>query len=262
MVFDEPYRPYALTIICGSAVPDTSSWRLPPDTAPCYQALLPGVASHATLPYFFLGSAAPLSPEQQPPLQPEDEANLAEVLHDMLWLVLVHDASPTSMSLACRISAYAREHGIEVTTVETHSSFNSVAWQAALRQSTQFTCVCPADLDPLLAAQTLLASVLCQGIIGVDYADYRCALTGRGRCLWAPLPDDAMERLPDMLASLSPFFAVQGLWAVAVLPSTCGLDDFTKIGEVINQYCSAEATVIVCLPNIDTLPNGLYLFTC
>lgn len=99
-----------------------------------------------------------------------------------------------------------------------------------------------------MAAQALIGSVVYQGIVGVDFDDLRGNLAGAGSVFWAPLPDGDMGRLTDMLANPPPFQARSVMWTVVILPSTCGLDEFTKIGEVINQYCSAEATVIVSLP--------------
>lgn len=262
-IFEQPlpWGPWAVTILCGEVSTNLAKWVMPDTEIRCYSALMPGMTPALGLPYVYLD--VPASPEKLAATLPaEIEATLAELLQGMDWLFLVHDATPASMAVASAIGRYARQRDIEVAALQTRPLAIHADQQQILRDATCFSGICTPDLDLLVAVQVLFSSVMHPGVIGVDFGDLRCSLAGPGQVVWAPLPDDDIRRLPDMLASLPPFHARTGLWAAFVAPETCGLDDFTQVGDFVNQHCSEEATVVIGVPETDVLPNGLYLFIC
>lgn len=256
------WRPWALTIICGNPVSDGASWRWPQETAPCYQVLPPGQPGALVLSYFHLDTPAPLDAGALPPLTPAEVAMLAEVLHEKHWLILVHDDSPASLVLACRVGAQARQLGLLVMAVQTRPGVVPAALKKDLQQIVHFSCTCPADLEPLLPAQALLTSVLSRGMFGADLADLRDCLEGAGQMFWSPLPESDIARLPDAVANLPTVAACRGLLAVIALPGDPGLDSLVQVGDVLSPGCSAETTVVLSMPVVDLLPHGIYLFVC
>lgn len=75
-----------------------------------------------------------------------------------------------------------------------------------------------------------------------------------------PLADTGENRMHDTMSSLPPFYAGRWLWVAMVMPESVGLDEFSIVGEYVNESCGSEATVVISCPTACGIPYGIYLF--
>lgn len=267
-MFDADFTPVGLPrlIICGRIHPEEARPRFRLDLLPCYQALTAAGDAARSLPWIVLTSTNPVSPTSGaaavPPLLSADERQvLAEALENTNWLLLVVGSSPESPALAAAIAADAMQQGTEVITL-IPAAPTPAATNIDLLAAASALCHCPPTVSPLLAAEVLWASVMCQGIVGVDYGDLRDNLTGDVHLHFAPQRQDGPERVRALLSQLDDIEAPRTLWAVLVMPDDCSLEEFTEVGDYLHDYCGDDTAVVIALPSTNALPRGLYLFTC
>ncbi|MCC2636583.1 MAG: hypothetical protein K0Q68_302 [Moraxellaceae bacterium] len=262
---DTDFSPVDLVrlVICAPLRHEPRTTHFPVELLRCYQALtasggpqgqLPGIRLHSVPAVFPPAAAAGLSPE--------DGAAIDAMMSEAEWLLLVIGESAESRALATAIGAHVKSRGRDVMAFMPEDPSLPPAERAALLAAMGFLCKCPPSLPPLLAAEVIWSSVMCQGVVGIDYGDLRNNLTGEGCLLWAPLRQEGPERMRAMLSQLDDFRGRHTLWAVMVMPETCTLADFTEVGDHLSQHCEADCAVVIALPNTDALPSGLYVFVC
>lgn len=259
---DGPRDDAARLIICGALEAANAPSRIPVDDLPCHQVVCAEGAADGSCPWLLLASVTPaealLTPP--PPLSPADARALAESLGDTDWLLLIVGDSAESLAIATLIGRFALSRGHHVSAFIAGQQRLSQEDRAALLASVSFLCTCPPGVPPRLAAEVLWASVMYQGIVGVDYGDLRGNLTGECQLLWAPMRQDGPDRIRGILAQLDDFSPRDTLWAVLVMPDSLALDEFTEVGDHVSNYCHDQCAVIIALPETDRLPNGLFLF--
>lgn len=252
----------ARLILCGNLEAADAAARIPVDDLPCYQVLGADSVADASCPWLRLASVAPgqdlTSPA--PTLAPADAQALAEVLGQTNWLLLIIGGSAESRAIAMVVGRFALERGLQVSAFVPAERQSSSAEQASLLAAVSFLCICPPGVPPRLAAEALWASVMYQGIVGVDYGDLRGNLNGEGQLLWAPMRQDGPDRIRGILSQLDDFAPREMLWAVLVMPESLSLEEFTEVGDYVSDYCHEQCSVVIALPETDLLPNGLSLF--
>lgn len=250
----------ARLIFCDALEAANAPSRIPVDELPCYQVVCGEETADTSRSWIRLASVTPGDTLPAPSPSAADEQALAELLGETDWLLLIVGDSAESRAIAMVIGRFALAHGHHVSAFVCGQQPLASAERAALLASVTFLCSCPPAVPPRLAAEALWASVMCQGIVGVDYGDLRGNLTGEGRLLWAPMRQDGPDRIQGILAQLDDFAPRDTLWAVLVMPDSLALDEFTEVGDYLSDYCHDQCAVIIALPETDRLPNGLFLF--
>lgn len=252
----------ARLILCGNLDAADAAARIPVDDLPCYQVLGTDSVPDTSCPWLRLESVAAGQslPSAARALAPADVQALAEILGETDWLLLIVGDSAESRAIAMLVGRFALERGLQVSAFAPAQQQPSPADQASLLAAVSFLCSCPPGVPTRLAAEALWASVMYQGIVGVDYGDLRGNLTGEGQLLWAPMRQDGPDRIRGILSQLDDFTPREMLWAVLVMPESLALEEFTEVGDYVSDYCHEQCSVVIALPETDLLPNGLFLF--
>lgn len=252
----------ARLILCGPTRPDDARPRIPLAELPSYQVLSTTGEADRPLPWLRLTSVTPLAPvaELDASLSPADTQGLAEIVGQTDWLLLVIGDTAESLAVAIAVGRFALARGRYVNAFIPDSLPIAPSDRAALLASDSYLCRCPSGVPPRLAAEALWASVMYQGIVGVDYGDLRGNLTGDGQLLWAPLRHDGPERMRGILAQLEDFEPQATIWAVLAMPSSLSLEEFTEVGDHVSEYCHEDCAVVIALPEAEALPHGLFLY--
>lgn len=252
----------ARLLICGSLPPEDCPPRIPVDDLPCYQVLSAAGVADGQHPWLRLASVTPTDVRtgEESGLSPEDEQKIADILGKTDWLLLLVGDTAESLAIAVAVGRFALSRGLYVNAFVPGNLSIAPADRDALLSSVSFLCRCPGGVSPLLAAETLWASVMYQGIVGIDYGDLRGNLVGEGQLLWAPMRQDGPGRIRGLFTQLDDFAPHDMIWAVLVMPSSLSLEEFTEVGEHVSQYCHEQTSVVIALPETEVLPNGLSLF--
>lgn len=264
MLFDDIDCPTGLPrlLICGALPAGEEKPRISVVELPRYQALATASQAARSVPWIALPSALDAPPDANDVrLAPPDRQTLAEALANTFWLLLVTDTSPESCALARAIAGDANllEAGSIAFVQESPASGQP---DSALLERSYAVCLCPPTVSPVLAAEALWASIMWQGLVGVSVEDLRSCLSGVVRLQFAPMRQDGPDRVRALLSQLDDLGEPRGIWAVLVLPDSLGLDEFSDVGDHLNEYCARETSFGISVPTTDVLPYGLYLFTC
>lgn len=247
-------------IFCGARDGANAPARIPVAELPRFQVVCRDESASDACPWIRLASVGSGDGLPAPSAAAADEQALAELLSEADWLLLMVGDSGESRAVAMFIGRFALARGHHVSAFVSGHRPLAPADHAALLASVNFLCSCPPAVPPRLAAEALWASVMYQGIVGVDYGDLRGNLTGACRLLWAPMRHDGPGRIRGILAQLDDFAPRDTLWAVLVMPDSLALDEFTEVGDYVSDYCHDQCAVIIALPETDRLPEGLFLF--
>jgi hypothetical protein len=260
-IFELEDGPCSRLVLCGPLLANPRRPHFPPAHLPCHQAIqTPAQAAHH-LPWLALPSTLTTAGIPAPEdLSTADKQAAIELLDDTLWLLLVADQDASSLAPATALARLARHHGTDVAAFMPADAPEET--RRALLDAGGACCFCPPAVPPLIAAEVLWSSVMCQGVIGIEYADLRGNLEGLISVCFAPLRQEGPDRVRALLSQLEDFVAERTIWAVFILPDCAGLDEFTEVGDFLHEHAGDDATVVIAMPLTDALPYGLYVFSC